>query len=142
MRPQLSNLSWHSGLGPCTWLLPGTKPRIPPLASLLCMSLPLSIACCFSQFKTIAIPLLTLHIWALRLPPQRVSLPTHPFITFHLVTISFPGLLALSTTELLPRYLLGRQHRHHSLEMQILQTCWTGSSGGRGPASSVQQGPR
>ena len=53
MRPPLSNLRWHSDLGPCTWLLPGTKPHILPLASLLCMSLPLSITCCFSQFKTV-----------------------------------------------------------------------------------------
>ena len=55
MRPPLSNLSWHSDLGPCAWLLLGTKPHIPPLASLLCMSLPLSITCCFSQFKILSL---------------------------------------------------------------------------------------
>ena len=55
MRPPLSNLRWHSDLGPCAWLLPGTEPRIPPLASLPCMSLPLSTTSCFSQFKTVSL---------------------------------------------------------------------------------------
>ena len=43
MRPQLSN--WHSDLSPCTWLLPGTKPRIPPrLPCSVCLCLCLSPA--------------------------------------------------------------------------------------------------
>ena len=77
----------------------------------------------------IAIPLPTLHIWALSPSPAGESTyPSLHHLSFydHLL----PHFLALSTTELLPRYLLGQRHQYHSLEMQILQTRWTGSSGG------------